>query len=327
MKTINWGILGLGKIAHYFATDLLTVPGSKLYAVASRSQTKADQFGNQYNAVKKYGSYEDLAQDPAVDIVYIATPHVRHYSDSLLCILNKKAVLCEKPFAMNATQVEQMIASAKANNVFIMEALWTRILPHFQFVLEEINSGKYGKIKTITADFCFKAPANPQGRLYNKDLGGGALLDVGIYPVFCALALLGKPETIEAQAKIGKTGVDEETTITFTYPDHQKAYLKGGIAQETPTTATIICDKGLIYIESRFHQTDKVKTVLEGVEVNHDFEYQAKGYNYEAAHVAKLLRAGKKESPLMTHDFSKLLIETLDQIRDTIGLDYKVELT
>jgi len=208
MKTIKWGILGLGKIAHSFAKDLLTVPGNQLTAVASRTLEKAEDFKAEFNAVKAYGSYEALAVDPEVDVIYIATPHVRHCEDSILCMQNGKAVLCEKPFAMNASEVERMIASSKAHNVLLMEALWTRIMPHFNFALEEIATGKYGKIEKITSDFCFDAEFNPQGRLWDKQLGGGALLDVGIYPIFCVLAFLGKPDKITAKAKMGKTQVD-----------------------------------------------------------------------------------------------------------------------
>ncbi|HEA29326.1 MAG TPA: Gfo/Idh/MocA family oxidoreductase [Leeuwenhoekiella sp.] len=322
MKTVRWGILGLGKIAHSFAKDLLTVPGNQLYAVASRTQEKATDFKTEYKAEKAYASYEELAADPDIDVVYIATPHVRHCEDSLLCMKNGKAVLCEKPFAMNAEEVEQMIASAKANDVLLMEALWTRIMPHFNFALEEINTGKYGKIEKITSDFCFDAEFNAEGRLWDKKLGGGALLDVGIYPIFCVLAFLGKPDTISAKAKMGKTDVDVEDDITFTYKNGVKAFIKSGIVTKTPTTATIICENGLIYLHPRFHNTDKVTTILEGVKTEHDFDYSAKGYNFEIMHMADLLREGKKESDMMTHNFSRLIINTLDDVRQKIGLEY-----
>ena len=322
MKTINWGIIGLGKIANSFATDLLTVEGSKLYAVASRSKEKAEEFGNTYDAVKRYGSYEDLAKDPNVDVIYIATPHVKHHQDTLMCLKNKKAVLCEKPFAMNIAEVEEMISTAKENNCFLMEALWTRMMPHFNYVLEEIKSGKYGSIKSLKADFCFEAPFNPKGRLFDKALGGGALLDVGIYPVFCALAILGKPNEIIAETKIGETGIDEETSITLKYDNDVIADLNSSIVYQTPSTATLICDNGTITMESRFHETDKVTTELDGVKTAHDFKYKAKGYNFEIAHVAQLLREGKTESPMMPFEFSQLIIETLDAIRAKIGLEY-----
>jgi len=247
---------------------------------------------------------------------------VRHCEDSILCMQNGKHVLCEKPFAMNAQEVEKMLACAKKNNVFLMEALWTRMMPFFLFIEEEIKSGKYGHIQTLTADFCFPAPFDPAGRLFDKSLGGGALLDVGIYPVFFALALMGEPVEILAKAKIGKTGVDEFTEMTFIYPNGAKAHLNGGITQQTPTTATIILDKGLIYVPTRFHHSDTVTTVHDGVKLNHDFSHGERGYNYEIAHAAQTVREKKTESNLMTHDLSRLIIKTLDRVRAIIGLQY-----
>lgn len=324
MKTIKWGIIGLGNIAGKFASDLARVADSELYAVASRSQDKADAFKKIHGAVKAYGSYEELAQDPDVDVVYIATPHVRHRDDSILCMESGRAVLCEKPFAMNRDQVESMIASAKANDVLLMEAMWTRMMPSFRFVMDEITSGKYGKIKTITADFGFKAPFDAKSRLFDKSLGGGALLDIGIYPIFVALALLGKPENISAKAKIGKTGVDELNEMTFTYPDDTKAFLSSNVMAKTPTSATILCENGLLYLHPRFHHAQKVTSILEGVKTEHSFDLEGIGYTYEIAHVAELLRDGKKESPLMTFDLSRDLISTLDKVKDQIGLQYPI---
>jgi len=226
---------------------------------------------------------------------------------------------------MNLSQVEEMIATAKQHNVLLMEALWTRFMPHFKFVQEELASGKYGAVKTLTADFCFDAPVNPDGRLYNKDLGGGSLLDIGIYPAFLALAMLGKPEAISAKAKIGKTGVDEETEMTFTYASGTKAHLASSIKIKTPSLATFVCENGMIIMQGQFHMKDKVTTVQDGVKVNHDFGYKAKGYHFEIMHFANLLRADKKESPIMTYDFSRLLIKTLDNVRELIGLEYDVK--
>ena len=325
MKTIRWGILGLGKIAHSFATDMQIVAGSQVYAVASRTQEKADEFGAKYAAHVCYDSYEKLAADPNVDAIYIATPHVRHYEDTLLCLNHGKAVLCEKPFAMNSDQVEAMIATAQQHNVLLMEALWTRFMPHFKFVQEELESGKYGAVKSLTADFCFDAPVNPDGRLYNKDLGGGSLLDIGIYPAFLALALFGKPETISAKAKIGKTGVDEETEMTFHYATGTQAHLASSIRIKTPSLATLVCEHGMLVMHGQFHMKDKVTTILNGVKLEHDFKYQAKGYHFEIMHFADLLREGKTESPLMSYAFSSLLINTLDQVRELIGLQYNAD--
>ncbi|MCL4127600.1 UNVERIFIED_CONTAM: hypothetical protein GTU68_056476 [Idotea baltica] len=186
-KTINWGIIGCGKIANKFATDLATIEDAALVAVASRNQENANDFAQKHNAKKAYNSYETLAKDANVDAVYIATPHSFHKEHSILCLQNKKAVLCEKPFAMNLQEVEQMIAVAKENNTLLMEALWTYFLPHFNFVLEIIKQEKFGKLQELKADFGFSTPYNTESRLFKKEVGGGSLLDIGIYPIFAEL--------------------------------------------------------------------------------------------------------------------------------------------
>ena len=199
-KTIQWGIIGLGRIANKFATDLSTVEDSQLVAVASRSQQKADKFAFKYNSKKAYDSYEKLVKDSQVDAVYIATPHRFHKEHTLLCLRHKKAVLCEKPFAMNLQDVTEMVEVAKEHNVLLMEALWTFFLPHFNYVIDVVKSEKFGKLKSLEADFGFFHPYDIEHRLFNKQLGGGSLLDIGIYPIFVALSSLGKPKSIAAAA-------------------------------------------------------------------------------------------------------------------------------
>ncbi len=197
-KKIKWGIIGLGNIAHKFATDLLTIEDAKLYAVASRSQEKADKFAKKFGATKAYNSYEAIANDPNIDAVYIATPHALHKENTLMCLENGIAVLGEKPFAMNAAEVDEMIAKAKEKNVLFMEALWTYFLPHYQYVLNLLENKTYGNILKIESDFGFARPYNTDARLFNKSMGGGSLLDIGIYPIFAALSTMGAPKNIEA---------------------------------------------------------------------------------------------------------------------------------
>ncbi|HSM63672.1 MAG TPA: Gfo/Idh/MocA family oxidoreductase, partial [Gillisia sp.] len=232
-KAYNWGILGAGKIASKFSEDLATVSGAVLYAVASRSLDKAEEFAKSHKIKTSYGSYLELVEDENIDIIYVATPHVFHFEHSLLCLEHKKAVLCEKPFGINLGQVESMISLAKQKNVFLMEALWTQFLPHFQYVLELTESKKYGELLGLEADFGFNAPFDPEKRIYNKELGGGSLMDVGIYPVFLTLSLLGYPEDIIAEASIGKTGVDENCTIQLLYSNGVKANLYSAINETT----------------------------------------------------------------------------------------------
>jgi len=321
-KTYKWGILGPGKIARKFAEGLAEVPGAELYAVASRSIAKAEEFAKEFNAPKFYGSYEDLVKDEEVDIIYIATPHVFHYEHSLLCLKHKKAVLCEKPFAMNKEQVNEMILTAKKENIFLMEALWTYFLPHYQYVLELVKSEKFGKITGLEADFGFEAPFLPEKRLFNKNLGGGSLLDIGIYPVFAALTLLGKPDTISAKAEFNETGVDESCSIVFNYQNGVRAHLLSTIDKTTPTTATINFEKARLTINRRFHEPTSVTILHNDQEETISFDVNTNGYNFEAEHVQQMLAQGRTESTVMSFEKSLELIGLLDGIREEIGLVY-----
>jgi predicted dehydrogenase len=320
-KNIRWGIIGLGKIANKFATDLVTIDNIELVAVASRSQQNADEFAAKYNCKKAYNSYLALVNDPEVDAVYIATPHSFHKEHTILCLQHKKAVLCEKPFAMNLQEVTEMIAVAKENNVLLMEALWTFFLPHFNYVLEMVKSDKYGKLKEVEADFGFKSKYDVESRLLKKEIGGGSLLDIGIYPIFAALATLGNPDAIEARATFFETGADSECTIFFNYKE-AKATLKSTLLEETPTEAIFTFEKAVIKIHTRFHEPATVTVLANGKEETTNFDCKTIGYNFEAEHFSQLIREGKKESDIMTFEFSRNLITTLDKVRNSIGLEY-----
>ena len=322
-KTINWGIIGLGKIAHKFATDLATISDAKLYAVASRTLEKANNFGSKYGATNAYGTYEALAKDPNIDAIYIATPHTFHKKHTILCLKNRKAVLCEKPFAMNIDEVEEMIAVAKANDTLLMEALWTYFLPHYQFVLKEIQNKTYGKLLKLEADFGFKPKINMASRVFKKSLGGGCLLDIGIYPIFAALSALGLPKIIKADATFFDNGADSSTTMVFDYGNDVKAHLKSTLLENTKTEATFHCEKGTIKINSQFHEPSTVTiTTSEGKTETLDFDYSTIGYNYETIHFNDLIRNHKTESDVMTFEFSKDLMGLLDGVRNEIGLEY-----
>ena len=321
-KKIRWGIIGLGKIADKFATDLLTVDDSELYAVASRTQNKADDFAKKHKATKAYGSYEALARDSKVDAVYIATPHVFHKENTLMCLKNGIAVLCEKPFAMSSEEVNEMIDCAKANNVLLMEALWTYFLPHYIFVLNLIQNKKYGEVLKLEADFGFKPYYDETSRVIKKSLGGGSLLDIGIYPIFTALSILGTPKNIEANATFFDNDVDSSCTMSFQYPDNVEAHLKSTLLEETPTEAIIYCEYATIKINSMFHEPSSVTITSNGKAETFDFDYTTIGYNYEVIHFNNLLKQGKIESDVMTFSFSKKLIKLLDKVSQTIGLEY-----
>ncbi|MFD0861798.1 Gfo/Idh/MocA family protein [Sungkyunkwania multivorans] len=319
---IKWGILGCGNIADHFAEDLKVVPNAQLYAVASRNTDKARDFGNKHGAIKSYGSYEALASDPEVQAIYIATPHPFHCKNTMLCLENGKAVLCEKPFAMNTKEVKKMIAKAKTNKVLLMEALWTRFLPNYEYVLHHTRQKTWGEIKEMEADFGFQVPFDANSRLYNKELGGGSLLDIGIYPIFLALSLLGYPEKIEADAQFAPTEVDEILNIRLTHKNKAISKLYSTFKEHTPTQAVIQYEKATLIMHTNFYQISEVSITIDGKTERLSFEKMGRGYYREAAHFGQLIREGKTESPMMPFDHSLKLMRLLDEIRDKIGLSY-----
>jgi len=322
-KTINWGIIGLGNIAHKFATDLLTIEDAKIYAVASRNQEKANEFASKYNATKAYSSYEALAKDPHIDAVYIATPHTLHKENTILCLDHGIAVLCEKPFAMDSDEVNEMIAKAKDKNVLLMEALWTYFLPHYRYVLKALEDRIYGDVLKLEADFGFYRAFDNSSRLFNKSLGGGSLLDIGIYPIFASLSALGIPKHIKANATYFENGADSSCDMVFEYEKNVKAILKSTLIEDTPTEAIFYCKKGIIKINHQFHNPSTISLIPnEGEAETIDFNNKTIGYNYEAIHFNELLRQGKTESNVMSFEFSQSLIKTLDDVRNLINLHY-----
>lgn len=321
-KIINWGIIGPGNIANKFATDLSLLKDARLYAVASRSLEKAEAFALKFNASTVYSNYEDLASDPNIDAIYIATPHSFHKEHTLLCLEHGKAVLCEKPFAMNAEEVEVMIAKAKEKNVLLMEALWTYFLPHYQFVLNALSNNMYGNLVKLEADFGFKSNHSMESRVWNRSLGGGSLLDIGIYPIFASLSTLGNPDHIQATATFSDTGADATCDMTFKYNQSVKAVLRSSFLEDMPNEAIFYCERGTIKINSGFHGPTTITLMVDGKQEIKDFSYTTMGYRYEIEHFNQLLRQGKTESDIMTFAFSQMLIETLDKVRKVIGLEY-----
>lgn len=325
-KTVRWGIIGLGRIAHKFVKDLLLLPNVELYAVASRTPEKAALFAAQYQSKLYFDDYETMlkACSTELDVVYIATPHVGHYEATMLCLKYKVGVLCEKPFAMHQQQVQQMITLAAQQNTYLMEALWTRFLPTTLRIVELIQSGVIGKIKSIQADFGFYSTFDENSRIFNKKLGGGALLDVGIYPVFLSYLLLGKPKDIMAKAVFGKTEIDETTMAILSYENEQLAFIHTNIIGKTPTEALIYGEKGMIHWHGRFHEPTKGFTlkVYDEYEQFFPFEWTSGGYDYEAKAVCEDIVNEKVQNELWTWQNSLDLIGILDAIRQKIGLSY-----
>lgn len=319
----RWGVLGPGRIAHKFVQDLLTLPDAQLYAVASSSQERADEFAREYNIPHAFGAYEDLLTLPDLDVVYVATPHVKHHENVLMLLNGGIGVLGEKPFAMNGEQVREMVETARAKQVFLMEALWSRFMPGITHALELTQAGAIGKIVSVKADFGFRAPFLPDKRLFNKDLGGGSLLDIGIYPLFLSYLILGKPTSIKASATFGETGVDEQCGMVLTYADGQLAFLDSTLLAKTDCIGIIQGETGQIRIHGRFHETTAVTLQPEDQEATtFTFDRQTHGYDYEAQHVMRCLAERRTESPLWSLDDSLNLMALLDGVRAEAGIEY-----
>jgi len=323
MKTWNWGIIGPGKIAHKMAKDLERIPKARLHAVGSRSLERAQEFAQAYHIPHAFGSYEELATCPDLDVVYIATPHHGHFENTMMCLGRGLAVLCEKPLAINARQSKQMIEAARTGEVFLMEAIWTRFLPQTIQILELIEDGVIGDVLSVKADFGFPASFDPAGRLFNLELGGGALLDIGLYPAFLALLLLGKPEGVQASAIFSDTGVDVENGVLLKYKDGQMAHLHSTLRNMTKTEAFIYGSAATIHIHTRWHEPSSFSIIRpkQAPEL-HTFPEESHGYIYEAREVMHCLEEGLTESPHLPLSFSQDLMELLDDIRIQMGLTY-----
>ncbi|RIJ50593.1 gfo/Idh/MocA family oxidoreductase [Maribellus luteus] len=321
-KTYNWAVLGCGKIARKFVSDLKLLPNARLYAAAARDLSRAQEFAGELGFEVAYGSYEALVSDPKVDVVYIATPHSHHREHALLCLSHQKAVLCEKALAMNSNEVNEMMACARENNTFLMEAFWTMFQPSYQKAMEILRSGELGKLKIVRSDFAFNAPYLEDKRLYNVKLGGGSLLDIGIYPVFAALTSLGLPETIKTFADFSPTGSEESISVICKYADGAMANLTSSFSSYSPTQTEYFCEKGHMVLTPRWFTPTHITVWKEGGEVTtYPNEHkQGFGYQYEAEHVMKCLDQNRIESPVMSWQMSRDLMKFLDRIRIDAGI-------
>jgi predicted dehydrogenase len=300
-EKIRWGIMVTGYIAGVFAEGLSWLSNAELVAVGSRSASSADRFADRYDIPHRHSSYKELAHDPEVDVVYIATPHPFHKDHILFSLSAGKAVLCEKPLTINASESKKVIRAARDRNLFLMEAMWSRFLPAVAEVRNLLSNGVIGDVLILNADFGFQADANPQGRLYNPALAVGALLDVGVYPVSLAFMIFGPPARITSLAYIGETGVDEQAGILFGYENGALAESYVTIKADSPTEATRIGSKGRLHLHAQagLFRPYKPTLSLEGKEDRIiDVPYEGNGYHYEAAEVMSCLRTGKTE-----HDY------------------------
>lgn len=322
-EPIRWGIIGPGKIAGLFAHDLLLVEGAVLHGVASRDPHRAKAFATKHQAAKVYSSYQQLVKDPEIDIVYVATPHVFHYPHAMLSLQHNKHVLCEKPFGMNQQEVQILTREAKSRGLFIMEALWTRFLPSTRKLLELLSEDVIGKVEYLRADFGFAGDPDPEKRLFNKALGGGALMDIGIYPVYLALLLLGIPHEIKASATFSDTGIDTLCAMLFNYQAGKTAVLECTTLHNTPTQAILYGDKGSIKMHRSFHHTRQLTLSLHGQPDRIlELDYRGNGFCDEIEEVMDCLINHQIESEKMPHQMSLDLANTLDRVREEIGLRY-----
>ena len=322
MAKFNWGVLGPGNIAVRFTNDLKRLSDATLLAAGSRSLDKAEAFARRQGAVRAYGSYEELLRDRDVDAIYVATPHNFHRQHAIMALEHGKAVLCEKPMEVNAARVREMVAAARRHDQFLMEAMWTRFLPVISGVRQWIKEGRIGEIRLVAANFGFRTAWNPDSRLLNLSLAGGAALDVGVYVVSLAHMLLGAPSTVQAHAHIGQTGVDELTSMILGYPTGAMAQLSCAVRANISDGARIYGTEGCIDVPEFWHAT---KATLQVAGEEPEVITGEAGYHFEAAEVADCVRTGLKESPIMPLDETIAIAETLEEVRRQIGLRFPFE--
>ncbi|MEM6521694.1 MAG: Gfo/Idh/MocA family oxidoreductase [Cyanobacteria bacterium P01_C01_bin.70] len=361
-ESIRWGILGTGWVAARFARDLQRVPGATLAGVASRSSTKAEQFAQAFSPCRAYSSYAELTAATDIDVVYVATPHMRHFEDCLLALRSGKPVLCEKPFTINRHEAEEIFDTAKAQNLFCMEAMWMRFIPLMQEVRRRVQQGELGKIRLIQADFGYPVGFNADNRLFKRELGGGALLDRGCYPLSLTVSLLGKPAQISGFAHIGPTGVDEQCSLSLKYDDGALAQLACTVQTYGTNQAVIAGTRGQITIKAPFYYPEQIvvhsfpdATTLPAsgqsdAQANPQGGLKAAlksnalykrlrllwpsggrsttqieggyGYQYQAMEVGRCLRAGLLESPLMPWSETLQVLDLMDSLRASWQLYY-----
>lgn len=327
MDKIRWGIIGTGAIAKKFAEGLKVIENAELTAVCSRSIGAADNFANEFDIHHRHIGLESFCTDKCVDAVYVATPHPFHCEGTLACLDAGKAVLCEKPFAMNSKEVKQMVDKARKKKLFLMEAMWTYFFPAMSKVRKLIAAGAIGDIKLVQSNFSFAGNHDLKGRLLNPELGGGALLDVGVYNIALAYMVFGKePIEISSQAQIGNTGVDELSSIIMKYDDGAIASSTCGINVSVDHDAVIYGTDGYIKIPHLFWQPKQIifKT-RDSDETEISFNHKGNGYNYEAKEVAKCLKFAETESKIIPLDTSISIMKTMDKIREQWGLKYPME--
>jgi predicted dehydrogenase len=327
MRDVRWGIVGPGAIARGFAEAMSQTTGGSIVAVASRSLERANAFGDQFNVSRRYGDYGDLASDPDIDVVYIATPASRHEADTIAMLEAGKHVLCEKPFALNSVQAQRMVDVAAAAGSFLMEAMWSRFLPSYRKMMDLIDGGKIGEPNFVEANFGYRVPPTDIGnRHFDPHQGGGGLLDLGIYPVNLASMVLGVPERVSADGLIGPTGVDHTVAAVLGHPGGHLAVVQAAINVNMTCTARVAGTEGWIDLPAFMHCPHSF-TVFNRETRNEviDGSWEGNGMRFEIDEVHRCLAAGLVASPDIGWVESVSMMHTLDQIRAEIGLVFPAE--
>lgn len=327
MKLTRWGIIGPGNIAHTFVKDLSFLPNQQqVTAVLGHDSQSTFDFAKEYNVSDYYTELRDFVKNRNIDIVYIATPHPQHYEEALACLQNRIPVLCEKPMTINEDQCRRLIAVARQNDTFLMEGMWIRFLPSIQLAKRIIDQGIIGKVTSLRASVSFKAPSDPDNRFFDPELGGGSLLDLGIYPIFLALLILGKPCSIKAMGKLSEEGVDEACSVLLHYKNGSHATLESSLVSSLDIPAEIVGEKGIIKIlNSWYAKASGIELQLNGEgKIIYPCHWEGHGLYFEAEEAIRCLDNDNFTSELMPHEFSLNMIRILDNIRNQINVTYEM---
>ena len=325
LKEIRWGILGAGRIANDFCTAINFTEGSTVYAVASRSEESGKAFAVKHKATVYYDNYLSLVNDANVDVIYIATPHPFHFEQAKFCLNHNKPVLCEKPICMNHQQVLELVELATKNKLFIMEAMWTSCMPFMNSIKEIINAGIIGELQYLHSSLCFTAPHNYEDRLYNKVLGGGSVLDVGVYVLSFATNILGTPSGMKSLVTMASTSVDASANIILQYPNGVTAHLLSSIAITTPQECSIVGTKGRIYVkEPMYKATEFTLSLHNGETKTYLYPHLCNGFEYEIKEVVNCIHHGFLQSEKVPHTQSLIVSKLMDEILHDAGIDYGI---
>ncbi len=327
--TTRWGLLGAGWISRAFATDLRLLDDHEVLAIGSRSQQTADDFGEQVGVPRRYATYDALVADPDVDVVYVGTPHPMHHAAAMLALEAGKPVLVEKPFTLNAPEAVELVDTARGRGLLLQEAMWTRFLPHMVQVRQHLADGDLGDVRVVLADHNQQFPPDPTHRLFAPELGGGALLDLGIYPMSFASMVLGEPRSVTAVATKAFTGVDAQTAVVLGYDDGRQAVVFTTLEVKGPNRAAIVGTKARIEIDEVWYTPTTFRLIAaDGTVLRaYDEPHEGHGLRHQAAEVARCLREGLVESPLLTHEETVSIMRTLDEVRVQVGVTYPTEIS